>query len=126
MPQRLVSPDPGQDDAPGREEDWLAWCESVENQLNSDDEEEPDEDAAPWDTDLDAIIAECREITAEGAALAARAADRDSPSRRRPIQEPGGCAPPEAGRICWSGSTRSTPSGAITGSRLGAMIRGSR
>src|SRR6185312_12011184 len=69
MPERLASPDPGQDDAPGREEDWLAWCESVENQLDSDDED-PDEDA---------IIAECREITAEEAAFAARAAARGLP-----------------------------------------------
>ena len=34
------------------------------------------EDAAPWDVDLDAVIAECREVTAEEAALAARAARR--------------------------------------------------
>jgi len=78
MPERLASPDPGQDDAPGREEDWLAWCESVENQLDSDDED-PDEDVPSWDADLDAIIAECREITAEEAAFAARAAARGLP-----------------------------------------------
>jgi hypothetical protein len=73
MPQRPVSPEPGRDDDPGRAaEDWLAWCESVENQLGP-DEEEPDEDAVPWDADLDAIIAECRQIIAEEAALAARA-----------------------------------------------------
>ena len=42
------------------------------------DEEEP-EDAAPWDVDLDALIAECREVTAEEAALAARAARRGLP-----------------------------------------------
>ena len=74
MLQRPVSPGPGRDADPGRSEaDWLAWCESVENQLDP-DEEEPDEDVAPWDVDLDALIAECREITAEEAALAARAA----------------------------------------------------
>jgi Domain of unknown function (DUF222) len=79
MPQRPVSPGPGRDDDPGRaEEDWLAWCESVENQLGP-DEEEPGEDGAPWDVDLDAIIAECREITAEEAAMAARAAPRGLP-----------------------------------------------
>ena len=42
------------------------------------DEEEPD-DAAPWDVDLDALIAECREITAEEAAFAVRAAARGLP-----------------------------------------------
>src|SRR6476659_8884053 len=73
MPQRPVSPGPGRDGDPGRvEEDWLAWCEAVEEQLGP-DEDEP-EDAAPWDVDIDALIAECREITAEEAALAARAA----------------------------------------------------
>ena len=73
MLQRPVSPGPGRDDDPGRaEEDWLAWCEAVEEQLGP-DEDEP-EDAAPWDVDIDALIAECREITAEEAALAARAA----------------------------------------------------
>ena len=79
MPQRPVSLEPGRDGDPGRaEEDWLAWCESVEGQLGPDDEEEPD-DAAPWDADLDAIIAQCRDITAEEAAFAARAAARGLP-----------------------------------------------
>src|SRR5438477_12639740 len=80
MLQRPVSPEPGRDDDPGRAvEDWLAWCESVENQLDP-DEDEPAEDFAPWDVDMDAIIAECREITAaEAAALAARAAARGLP-----------------------------------------------
>ena len=78
MLQQPLSPEPGRDGDPGQaEEDWLLWCESVENQLDP-DEEEPD-DAAPWDADLDAIIAECREITAEEAALAARAARRGLP-----------------------------------------------
>ena len=78
MLQRPVSPGPGRDDDPGRaEEDWLAWCEAVEEQLGP-DEDEP-EDAAPWDVDIDALIAECREITAEEAALAARAARRGLP-----------------------------------------------
>ena len=78
MPQRPVSPGPGRDADPGRAEDWLAWCESVENQLDSGDED-PDEDVPPWDADLDALIAECREITAEEAAMAARAAARGLP-----------------------------------------------
>ena len=78
MLQRPVPPGPGRDDDPGRaEEDWLAWCEAVEEQLGP-DEDEP-EDAAPWDVDIDALIAECREITAEEAALAARAARRGLP-----------------------------------------------
>jgi hypothetical protein len=83
MPQRPVSLEPGRDGNPGRaEENWLAWCESVENQLDSDDDD-PDEDVPPWDADLDALIAECREITAEEAAFAARAAARDCPAGRR-------------------------------------------
>jgi hypothetical protein len=62
-------------------EDWLAWCEALEASgvPMGPDEEEPEEDAAPWGADLDAIIAECREITAEEAALAARAARRGLP-----------------------------------------------
>ena len=95
MPERLVSPGPGRDGDPGRaEEDWLAWCESVENQLDP-DEEEPAEDFAPWDVDMDAIIAECREITAEEAAFAARATARGLPGgtpiseRRRGPGQPG-------------------------------------
>jgi hypothetical protein len=102
MLEQPVFPEPGRDDDPGRaEEDWLAWCESVENQLDPDQEEEP-EDAAPWDVDLDAIIAECREITAEEAALAAQAARRGLPSgtpiadgRRGPGQP--GSAQPQPG-----------------------------
>jgi hypothetical protein len=78
MLQQPVSPEPGRDGDPRQaEEDWLLWCESMENQLDP-EEEEPD-DAAPWDADLDAIIAECREITAEEAALAARAVRRGLP-----------------------------------------------
>jgi hypothetical protein len=98
MLQQPVSPEPGRDGDPGRaEEDWLAWCEAVEAQLGP-DEEEP-EDAAPWDVDIDALIAECREITAEEAAFAARAARRGLPGgtpiaegRRGPGQ-PGSAEP---------------------------------
>jgi hypothetical protein len=87
MPERLVSPGPGRDDAPRREEDWLAWCEALEasGQVLDPDDEELD-DAAPWDADLDALIAECREITAEEAAFAARAAARGLPGGT-PISE---------------------------------------
>src|SRR6185503_12290368 len=71
MLQQPVSPEPGRDGDPRQaEEDWLLWCESVEDQLDP-DEEGPD-DAAPWDADLDAIIA-------EEAALAARAVRRGLP-----------------------------------------------
>ncbi|HEY3651390.1 MAG TPA: DUF222 domain-containing protein [Streptosporangiaceae bacterium] len=78
MPQRPAAPGPGRDGDPGRaEEDWLAWCEAVEEQLGP-DEDDP-EDAPPWDLDIDALIAECREITAEEAACAARAARRGLP-----------------------------------------------
>src|SRR6202043_403084 len=76
MPQRPVSLEPGRDGDPGRaEEDWLAWCEALEasGQLLDPDDKDQDEGAAPWDADLDALIAECREITAEEAAFAARA-----------------------------------------------------
>src|SRR5215475_1230139 len=78
MLQRPVSPEPERDGDPGRaEEDWLAWCEAVEDQLGPVGDEP--EDAAPWDADLDALIAECREITAEEAAFAARAARQGLP-----------------------------------------------
>jgi hypothetical protein len=82
MPQRPVSLEPGRDGDPGRaEEDWLAWCEALETsgQLLDPDDEDPDEDVPPWDADLDALVAECREITAEEAAFAARAAARGLP-----------------------------------------------
>ena len=68
MPQRPVSLEPGRDGDPGRAgEDWLAWCEALEasgQPLGPDDEEEPDDDV-PWDADLDALIAECRELAAD-------------------------------------------------------------
>ena len=39
MRQQPVSPEPGRDGDPGQaEEDWLLWCESVENQLDPDEE----------------------------------------------------------------------------------------
>src|SRR6201982_1574621 len=78
MLQQPVSPEPGRDGDPRQaEEDWLLWCESVENQRDP-DEEEPG-DAAPGGGDLDAILAGCRESTAEEAALAARAVRRGLP-----------------------------------------------
>jgi len=69
--------------SPGRaEQDWLAWCEALEasgQPLDPDEEDPGEDDAAPWDVDLDALIAECREVTAVEAALAARAARRGLP-----------------------------------------------
>src|SRR6478752_2493113 len=97
MPQRPVAPGPGRDDDPGRvEEDWLAWCEAVEEQLGP-YEEEP-EDAAPWDVDIDTLIADCRQVTAEEAALAMQAAWRGLPGGtpvadgRRGPEQPGSAA----------------------------------
>jgi Domain of unknown function (DUF222) len=82
MFQQPVPPGPGRDEDPAQaEEDWLAWCEAAEAEGEPVDpeDEDPDEDAQPWDADLDAIIAECRQVTAEEAALAARAARRGLP-----------------------------------------------
>jgi len=57
------------------EEEWQAyWCDSGMDQDEPPDPEEEDPDsAAPWEYDLDAIVAECRRITAEEAAACARA-----------------------------------------------------
>ena len=112
MLQWPVPPGPGRDDDPGRaEEDWLAWCEAVGEPWNP-DEGEPGEDAAPWDVDVDALIADCREITAEEAAFAARAARLGLPGgtpitegRRGPGQ-PGSAEP----RIRSATATRSPSS----------------
>jgi hypothetical protein len=87
MPQGPAPASPGRDGDPARVprepvhapdwmtgEDWQAWCDSQVDQDEPPDpgEEEPDS-AAPWDYDLDAIIAECRRVTAEEAAACARA-----------------------------------------------------
>ena len=59
-------------------EEWLAWCEATAGQGEppNPDEEEPDSDGppGPWECDLDAIVADCRRITADEAAACARAA----------------------------------------------------
>jgi len=56
------------------EEEWLAWCEAADDCEPQDtDEEEPDPDGSGWAYDLEAIVAECQQITAEEGALAARA-----------------------------------------------------
>ena len=102
---------PGRDEDPAREpgepvpapdamtgkEEWLAWCESAAGQDEppGPDEEEDPGSAAPWDYDLDAIIAECRRITAEEAAACARggaagpARRAAGPLARRGPGEPG-------------------------------------
>src|SRR6266567_767487 len=62
-------------DVTAAEEEWLAWCDAAADQDEPSDPDEEDPDsAAPWDYDLDAIIAECRQVTAEETAAAARAA----------------------------------------------------
>ena len=59
-------------------EDWQAWCDSVSDQDEppDPDEQEPDPDGLPgmWEFDLEAVVADCRRITAEQAAACARAA----------------------------------------------------
>jgi hypothetical protein len=59
-------------------EEWLAWCEAMAGQGEppEPDEEEPDADGlpGPWEYNLDAIVTDCRRITAEEAAACARAA----------------------------------------------------
>ncbi len=76
----------GRDEDPAREpvptpdpmtgEEWLAWCDSQagRDEPPDPDEEEPDPYGLPgaWEYDLDAIVAECRRITAEEAAACAR------------------------------------------------------
>ncbi len=93
MPQGPAPAGSGQDEDPAREpthtpdpmteEDWQAWCDwqADQDEPPDPDEEEPDPDgpAAPWEYDLDAIVAECRRITAEEAAACARAARMGQP-----------------------------------------------
>ena len=88
MPRGPAPAGPGRDEDPAREpahtpdpltgEDWLAWCDSQVDQDEppDPDEEEPDPDGlpGPWEYDLDAIVADCRRVTAEEAAACARAA----------------------------------------------------
>jgi hypothetical protein len=68
-------PVPASEPAAAGDEEWLGWYEAAAAHGEPLDpgEEEPDP-GAPWDYDLDAIIAECRQVTAEEAAAAARAA----------------------------------------------------
>ena len=82
---------------PMTEEDWQAWCDSRVDQdepPDPDEEEDPDS-AAAWECDLDAIVADCRRITAERgrgvraggpAGPARRAAGRPETPRPRPAR----------------------------------------
>ncbi len=96
MPPGPAPAGPGRDGDPAREpsdpvatpdpmtqEDWLAWCDARADQEEppDPDEEEPDPDGlpGPWEYDLDAVVAECRRITAEQAAACARAARLGQP-----------------------------------------------
>ena len=59
------------------DEEWLAWCDATADQdePGGQDEDEPDPDGLPghWEYNLNEIVAECRRISAEEAAAAARA-----------------------------------------------------
>jgi hypothetical protein len=90
MPRGPAPPGPGRDADPAQEsrepvhtpdwmtgEDWQAWCDSQVDQdepLDPDEEEPaPDGLRGSWEYDLDQVVAECRQITAEEAAACARA-----------------------------------------------------
>jgi hypothetical protein len=89
MPRRPAAEGSGRDEDPAREPgepvptadpmteaDWQAWCDSAkgEDEPPDPDEMEDPESAVAWECDLDAVVAECRRITAEEAAAGARAA----------------------------------------------------
>ena len=110
MPRRPAPPGsgPGADPArepgepvptpdPMTEEDWQAWCDAAADDRDEppDGDEVEDPGSAAWECDLDAVIAECRRITAEEAAACARAARLGQPGgqpvswARRGPGEPG-------------------------------------
>ncbi len=162
MPHRPAAAGSGRDEDPGGEPrepvptpdpmtaaEWEAWCESAvgEDEPPDPDEEEDPESAAAWECDLDAIVAECRRVTADEAAVCARAArlglagGQPVGLARRGPGEPGSArrAPGEylcraagfaagmlldtmrgAGR--WPGSRRRRP-GRMTGSAVPVMMR---
>ena len=82
---------------PMTEEDWQAWCDAAADDRDEppDGDEVEDPGSAAWECDLDAVIAECRRITAEEAAACARAARLGQPGgqlvswARRGPGEPG-------------------------------------
>jgi hypothetical protein len=65
-------------------EEWLAWCDATADQdePGGPDEDEPDPDGLPghWEYNLDEIVAECRQISAEEAAAAVRASRLGMPA----------------------------------------------
>jgi len=71
---------------PMTEENWQAWCDATADQEEppDPDEEEPDPDGlpGPWEYNVEQVVAECRRVTAEEAALAARAARMGLPAGR--------------------------------------------
>jgi Domain of unknown function (DUF222) len=81
------------------EEDWQAWCDARvdEDEPLDPDEVEPDPDGLPgsWECDLDAIVGDCRRVTAEQAAACARAVRLGQPAgqpvslKRRGPGQPG-------------------------------------
>ncbi len=81
------------------EEDWQAWCDARvdEDEPPDPNEVEPDPDGLPgaWECDLDAIVADCRRVTAEQAAACARAVRLGQPGgqpvslKRRGPGQPG-------------------------------------
>jgi hypothetical protein len=66
------------------DEEWLAWCDATADQdePGGPDEDEPDPDGLPghWEYNLDEIVAECRQISAEEAAAAVRASRLGMPA----------------------------------------------
>jgi len=105
------------------EEDWLAWCEALEasGQLLDPDEEEPGEDAAPWDADLDdevagAIAAWDRVETYAAARKHAAAAEfiRRRPRPDSPLE--GSAQTPES----WDESISAEVAGVLAESRYAA------
>ena len=105
-------------------ENWQAWCDSqVEQDEPPDhDEDEPDPDGlpGPWEYNLDQVVAECRQITAEEAAAAARAHRLGMPAglfvglERRGPGQPGSARP-------FPGEHLSRAAGFATGMCLDAM-----
>jgi hypothetical protein len=113
MPRQPAPAGPGRDDDPGREpahtpdpmteQEWQAWCDATAGQQEppDPDDEEPDPDGlpGPWEYDPEQIVAECRQVTAEEAALAASAALRGLPGgtpvglERRGPGQPGSVRP---------------------------------
>ena len=94
MPQRPVSPEPGRDGDPGRaEEDWLAWCDAVADSSRVRIGGGAGGRRAVG-CDMDALIAECREITAEQAAGRAGVRGGASPPGSRSPEVGGARASP--------------------------------